>query len=200
MRHATNHLRLSRKVRDPVLAISSDGVKATATLRNDYLNRADIYIQEQLRLLGNQSIVERFLQGLLKPQTITAFSTDGFSVPEDFSFAVSCKDGTTQFDQVEGSQKYSLNSNPLYERSVFLVSGGKTYAYNRGKIVASGTGELLYIQSDQQTLTDVNPAIDSIWDSTLVDIAATFFWEDSGTMTSQDSEARRKLAVKAVLG
>lgn len=198
MRHQDNHLALGRKIRDPIATISSDGVKASALLRNDYLNKANLLIQEQLWLSNDERKIAKYLSGLIKTQTFT-FDSGGAVQATDISYPVNCKlDGITQLSYVDAVMKFTLDTNILYERNVFLIDGGKIYGY-RGRIISSGAGTLEYIQNDKQTLTDADLAINNIWDSQIVEIAATYFWQDAGTMTANDADIARKRAIGTVV-
>jgi len=96
-RHENNHLKLSRKIDDPVAAIATNGSEVTASLRNDYLNEANKYIQLSVLAMsgGNwvdrRDLVARYIPGLVTEATIT-WSSGSASLPSDYRYWLECRD------------------------------------------------------------------------------------------------------------
>lgn len=188
-RHQTNHLRFSRAIDDPVAAIATDGSEVSAALRNDYLNRANNFIQ--LTILGlthgewslRREMFMRYAPGLVTNQAITWASggtTVGASDPNGYCEWIEATDATAGLLTPHFSKPeldLNLNSNLP---NAFLIHGGKIYGYVSGVQKTSGSGTLFYVTSDIQTTSDATPNIDAKWDDTLVELAIMFYKQDKG--------------------
>jgi hypothetical protein len=184
------HLKLARVIADPVASATSDGLQATSALRTDYLNRASLDIQNFFRVgdkTPDRSLTIQALQGLVKVQSVTAFVNTGFSVATDFSFGLWVDTSTPvrlyytspdHFTRIQGDPvKNYENCCTVYGNKLYGISGSKTNA-----VLNAGTGSFYYISTDQRTQandsTDI--AIDSLWYTTLTDLAASYFFTDTG--------------------
>lgn len=205
----TLHLKLSRKIFDSVAAIQTDGVKVSAAQRSDYLNRANKFIQ--LFFMGydktpTKSITQDYLSGLVKANMFT-FSTDGTSLQSDVSFILSAEyyvDATHRYvlPWVEASASFEmLDKRKPYTKNAYLLLGGKIYGFYNNAWLAAGTGYYYYIATDQSAATDgaTDININSIWYDTLVDLAATYYFEDKGDLAFAEANKRRTELVLAVI-
>ena len=194
------HLKLSRKIFDPVAAAATDGVKVSSLLRTDYLNRANRFIQRLVWVTGKAG---DFLGGLITSVEIT-FSSSGVSVASDYSFPVALRKALSHpFVYRPPSQKAALDGNyDPNEKTVFTVMGGKVYAYENGAILTSGTGYFFYLKSDQRASSGDSEdiAIDSLWYDTLVDIASSYYFEDRGEVKFAEADKQRELWVLSIVG
>lgn len=189
--HDANHLRLSRIIDDPVTVASTDGNEVTSLLRNDYLNKANRFIQLTLLSLGGdhnrKDIVERFIPGLKKLQSFT-WASGGTALASDYQFWLECYDTTTPTILTWHPSKQELDTdvNPNIGNA-FTILAGSIYGYISGVQLTSGaTGRLYYIQNDQRASAadSADIAIDSMWFDPLVDLAASFYYEDKGEQSS----------------
>lgn len=199
------HLKLSRKIFDPVAAAATDGVKVSSDLRTDYLNRANRFIENQVILLDKSlGLAAQCLPGLLKTQSFT-WTSAGTSLSSDYVQWLSSEhvSGTTHTKLLfrDPSRKVELDSsyNP-FDKNVFTILGGKIYGYLNGSILTSGSGVLYYLASDQRAssgdTSDI--AIDEMWWDLIVDLAASFFNSDTGNLDKGNAE--RVSMVMSVLG
>lgn len=208
--HDNNHILLSRKLLKPVSAATSDNGAVTSGLRNDYLNKANTFIQRFFRTMEDKrpGISGEWLQGLFSTQSIAAFALGGVPVLVDYSYALSCRKFTptpvAELFYVDPI-KWIRASEPVttnFLSSVFTVLGGSVYALAVGSILITGTGALYYIKRDQMVsaanATDIG--IDSIWYDVVVDIAATFHFEDKGDFTFADAQAKRTQMILSLIG
>ena len=203
--HDNNHLLLSRKIGDAVAAAATDGV-VTSALRNDYLNRANKFIQQFFR---DRPDVDTYLQGLVGTEPIT-FSSSGNSIltdPTDYSYFLTCtKDGSALTGDIvlkyfEPSRKTAFDSkiNPNL-RDGFTVIGNLLYAYENGNMLTSGTGKLKYIRTDYMASAGAaaDIKIDAIWYDCLISLAAMYHELDKGQLdfaTVQKQMSEMVLAV-----
>lgn len=213
MAYATNfqtlHLKLSRKIQDPVSSIATDGQKVSAALRSDYLNRANKYLQ--LFFMGYdkdpvRTLTQKYLSGIVKAQSFT-FATAGTALASDFSFELACE------YYVSASSRYTLpwiepsaNFDMLEQRKPFTkdaytILGGRIYGYYNNALLTTGTGYYYYVATDQSSeadaATDIN--INAIWYDTLVDLAASYWFEDKGDLAFSEANKRRTELVLAVI-
>jgi hypothetical protein len=199
--HDANHLALARKIQDPVATASTDG-QYTSLYRNDLLNRANKMIQLVLRSLGKEAI-NRHLNGLRATQAIT-WTSGGVSLAVDYSYFIECqKDGTPPVVLTPYHSKMELDaaSNPTVPNA-FVIQGGKIYGYQNGVILNAGAGTLYYIKTDARaSANDTNDiAIDSLWYDSIVDIAASFYFEERGDLSSAKAQLQRFVIVKGAIG
>lgn len=208
MAHSDNHLALARLIYDPVASASTDGVQLTSAQRDTLLNKANLWVHEILLSLGNKENpgmgLEKFAPGLVKSQTISAWSSFGFALPTDYYVWLSAQqDGSpnVRLRFVEPSRKIDLdnNSNPN-EVAAFTIKGGKTYGYVDGSILNAGTGVLEYICTDQATNSASTIVIDSIWHDIIVSRAAALYFMEKGeieraTMIMQDVLSQVKFII-----
>lgn len=180
------HLKLARKVQDPVSAAVDDGKKLASALRTDYLNRANRFIQTVFMSLErdklDKPLTQKYLNGLIKTGAIIA---SGQALPSDFSFdaAATSSPGSIPLVWLPQPEFAFSVTNSMNARNIYTINGGLIYGYVGGAII-SGTnlGALIYVSSDQMTssgnATDI--LINSIWHDVMIDIAATFYFEDRG--------------------
>lgn len=206
--HDNNHILLSRKIGDPVASAGTNGNVVTSALRNDYLNRANKFIQMFFR---GRPDVEVWLQGLIGTGTVTAFSSSGFSISgiTDYSYFLTCtKDGATStkdvvLKYVEPSRKTALdNGLNLNNQDVFTVLGGKLYAYEKGAVLSSGAGKLKYIKTDYKASAAASSdiEIDALWFEPLVEIAALYHSLDKGELDFAAAYKAQRDIILAIVG
>ena len=202
------HLKLARKLVDPVAAAGTDGQEVTQALRTDYLNRANKFIQ-MLLWTNKPGLFETYLQGLIASSTIS-FSSSGAALPADYSYYVSLQQNSPvrKLKWFEPSRKIELDmavvsgaSNPFYS-NCFTILGNKIYAYQSGAILNTGTGTFYYIKNDQRANNgDTNDiSIDPIWYETLVDLAASYHYSDKKEISLQKASEDRATLVLGVIG
>lgn len=208
-RHTDNHLKLSRKIADAVLAAATDGKEVSSALRNDYLNRANSYIVNIVWKMDrkNSGLAGNYLSGLITSQNIT-FSTAGVDTNANYAYWLSCKkDGSSAkfdnvLDWVDPAKKplydagADLNNSNVYT----IADGGKLFAWSKGALISSGTGVFRYLKSDEVADSTGTIAINALWDNIIVAVAATFHWEDKKALTYKDAEALRQELVMRVIG
>jgi hypothetical protein len=202
------HLKLSRKLTDPVAAAATDGGEVSSALRTDYLNRANKFIQ-MLLWTTKPDLFETYLQGLIATSSIT-FASAGAALPSDFSYAITLQQDSPvrKLKWFEPSRKIELdmatvsaNSNPFFS-NCFTILGNKIYAYQAGTILSSGTGTFYYIKNDQRASSGDSSdiMIDAIWHETLVDLAASYHYSDKKEITLQKASEDRATLVLGVIG
>jgi hypothetical protein len=192
------HLKLSRKVYDPVASASTDGSELTSALRTDYLNRASKFIQSLL-WTTKRDFVELYLSGLVKTQAFT-FSSSGVAIASDFSFWLAAQKDSPirKLMWIEPSRKIELDMavNPSLT-NVFTILAGKIYAYQQGVVLSSGAGTLYYVQNDQRTqagdTSDIS--IDPLWYEVLIDLAASYHFSDKGKLDFEQASIQRTAMV-----
>ena len=198
------HLKLSRKILDPVAAAATDGGEVTQALRTDYLNRANKFIQMYM-WLNRRSLVDVYLQGLIKSQAIAAFQTAGVAVATDYSYWLTLKANSPAqiFEWMEPARTFILdmNANPNLA-NVFTIYGGKIFAYQSGAVLNTGAGTLFYIGNDQRASNGdtADIAIDPIWYEPIVDIAASYHFEDKGALDFAQANLKRASIILAAIG
>lgn len=190
--HDANHVRLSRIIDDPVTSAASDGNEITSLIRNDYLNKANRFIQFALLGMGEgygrrNFYVERFIPGLKKASSTITWASSGVtlsSIASDYQYWLEVYDTTTvgmhSWHPSKAELDGNLNSNVS---NAFTILAGSIYGYRSGTIISSGaTGTLYYIQNDQRASAadSADISIDSMWFDAVVDIAASFYYEDKG--------------------
>jgi len=195
-KHDLNHLKLSRKIFDSVGSAATDGV-VTSALRNDYLNRANTFVQLFFR---NRPDAENYLTGLVGVHTISDWSVA--ALPTDYSFHLrrATKNGTVDrrdiiLPFVEPSIiPMVINRESQDYKNCFTVRGTSLYGYEDFSLIASGTGELYYIRNDQRTSAGDSSdiLIDFMWHDALVDIAALYHFLDKGEIEFQKAEERMR--------
>lgn len=202
--HDANAAKLRRKVFD-----DSAGVEVTDALANDYLNRANRFIQIFLWNMDksdDKTLVQRKLSGLVNTQAIT-WSGAGAAVATDYAFPIFALyvDGSAAYHPLYYTEpSVYLKSIPNltdFKDNVFLIFGGKTYGYYQGSNLTSGTGAIYYIKNDQRaSLADSSDiAIDSIWYDVLVDLAATYHFEDKGQLSFAQAQEKRAQIVLSMV-
>ena len=199
------HLRLARKIFDyPSTAVPpGTGVKVSAALRTDYLNRANKQIQFMVWTAGKAKVNE-YLRGLVKTAPVTMASGSGI-LPVDFSFRLSFQKASgKRFDWVEPERKADLdiNANPN-QTSAYTILGNLIYAYEDGAAIADGDHVLYYIGSDQRSHADDDDdiAIDALWYEVLVDLAAAYHFEDRMEFEMANAQLSRvRIFTQSILG
>jgi hypothetical protein len=196
--HDLNHLRLSRKIADPVAAAATDGSEVSSALRNDYLNKASNFIQ--LYFKTNRLLAQLWIPGLIDSASVT-FSSSGASTPSDYSYWISLKRGTNSVGSFTyfPPDKKSFFDDQLGWNSIaagFTELGGKIYAYQDNIPITSGTGTLIYVKTDVRANAGdtADIAIDKIWHDIIVDIAATYHFEDK-TETTHAAQQEKRVAI-----
>ena len=202
------HVKLSRKLTDPVAAAATDGAEVTSALRTDYLNRANKFIQ-MLLWTNKPDLFETYLQGLIATSSVT-FASTGAALPSDFSYAITLQQDSPvrKLKWFEPSRKIELDmatvasaNNPFFS-NCYTILGNKIYAYQSGVILSSGTGTFYYIKNDQRASSGDSSdiAIDAIWYETLVDLAASYHYSDKKEITLQKASEDRATLVLGVIG
>ena len=203
------HLKLSRKIFDPVAAAATDGSEVTSALRTDYLNRANKFIQFFLYGFDKdptRKLTQKLLSGLVSTQSIT-FAVGGDAVASDFSYALSCYyyTGATSLTihplmEVRPDQFVPAFRN-AFIKDTFTIYGGSLYGMYNQSALTSGSGILYYIANDQRAssgdTSDI--AIDAIWYESLVDLAATYHFEDKGKLDFAAAQEKRTQLVLAII-
>jgi hypothetical protein len=182
------HLRLSRKIDDPVAAAATDGSEVTQALRTDLLNRANRVIQNRVLTMAagdwtqRRDVVMRYIPGLVTTQSIT-WASGSATLASDFSYWVECRDSTAGLMTYHPSKAEldgNLNSNI---DAAFAILGTSIYGYDNGSAIGNGaTGTLYYVKTDARASNgDTNDiTIDGIWFDMVVDIAALLYHEEKG--------------------
>ena len=202
------HVKLSRKLTDPVSVATADGGEVTSLLRTDYLNRANRFIQ-MLLWTSKPDQIETYLQGLIGASLVT-FTSTGVPLPADYSYYLSLQANgpTRKLKWFEPSRKIELDmattpsaNNPYYS-NCFTIMGNLIYAYQQGKMLTTGSGLLYYIKNDQRAgAADTDDIlIDPIWHETLIDLAASFHYGDKKESTLEKMNSDRASMVLGVLG
>lgn len=198
------HLQLSRKIQDPVSAAGTDGSVCTSALRTDYLNRANHFVQLVVWKQGRDA-VDKFLSGLVKSQAAFTWLSAGVAVASDYQQNLSCQlDGTTPvlLTWVPSSRKILLDNdqNRNLDRA-YTIFGGKVYGYSNYIALSSGTGTLYYMSNDTRASNGDSSdiAIDSLWYDTLVDLAASYFFDDRGNSDLAKTDLERTKIVLNIL-
>jgi len=200
------HLQLGRKIFDPVAAAVTNGVKVTSALRTDYLNRANRFIQNQTILIDkSMNLASQFLPGLVKVQSPT-WASVGTALASDYVHWISAEhvSGSTHTKLLfrDPSKKVELDSAfNNNDKNCFTILTSKIYAYYLGVQLVAGSGNLYYLASDQLASsgasTDIQ--IDSLWYDCLVDLAASYFFSDSGNVGFEKANLERVSMVMAML-
>ena len=202
------HLKLSRKLTDPVSVATADGGEVSSALRTDYLNRANRFIQ-MLLWTSKPDQIETYLQGLIGTAPVT-FSASGVALPADYSYYLSLQANSPvrKLKWFEPSRRTELDmattpsaNNPYYS-NCFTIMGNLIYAYQQGTILSSGSGTLYYIKNDQRLAANdtLDISIDPIWHETLIDLAASFHYGDKKESTLEKMNSDRASMVLGVLG
>ena len=200
------HVKLARKLFDPVATASTDGAKVSSLLRTDYLNRANRFIQTTLLLVDKSGkLIGQYLPGLVKTQTIT-WSSSGFTLPTDYTHWISCEHIPADHVKLlfrDPSRKIELDSGfNINDQNIFTIFGGKTYGYYNGSVLSGGTGTLYYLSSDQRSSAgdSADISIDSMWYDCLVDLAASFHFSDRGELSLEAGNIQRTKLVLQMIG
>jgi hypothetical protein len=196
------HMKLARKLFDPVATSATNGVKVTALLRTDYLNRANSFIQTTLLASiknGDYSVIGQWLAGLVKVQTPT-WASGGTTVATDYVHWISCVHSGTRLLWRDPSRKLELDNafNPS-DKNCFTIFGGKIYAYYNAAQLTTGTGSLYYLFNDTGA-TGAAILLDPVWHETLIDLAASFYFSDKGDLPFVQANTQRAAMVMSVLG
>lgn len=186
------HLRFSRSVEDPVGSASSAGNQFSVVQREDYINRAINFLTSMMYHVVGMNKAREVLQSMETTQAVT-FSSSGVAVASDYADMPTSliKSGSTSiFSYYTRKDELDNNVNPNIS-AAYVISGNKIYAYESGTILNSGSGTFYYIRKDAgvQGTTDINIS-SKYWDA-LVDIAATYAFEESGDMASAQARASR---------
>lgn len=193
----TIHLRLSRYLNDAVATASTDGSQFTSAQRSDYLNRASSYLQTSIYTIGGRDVARSILQSILKTQSFT-FSNAGVAVASDynnFPIALSKVSSTILYQYWERKEELDANVNPNIA-SAYTVENGKIYAYESGVILNAGTGNFKYLTNDAGVQGTTDIAISpNLWD-TIVDLAASFAFDEIGS--TQDAQTYLARAFQAM--
>lgn len=187
---------LSRKIFDPVAAVGTDGTEVTSALRTDYLNRANRFIQAALWSAG-KDVIQRVAPGLVKLLAASFHSTNGQDVPSDYVFPVSASidSPVTPLLWFDPSLKPVMdgNLNPNMQ-DAWTSWGGHFWAYVDGAGY-TGAGKVYYIQSDQVTVGGTDIALDSYLWECLLDIAASYHFQDKGELNQVQASVLRWTAI-----
>jgi len=85
-------------------------------------------------------------------------------------------------------------------QDAFVILGGSIYGYTGGSAIGDGgTGRLYYVQDDEQAVSDATPAIDAIWDDVLVNIAASFYFEEKGDLNGAQAFLQRHNLLQSMM-
>ena len=191
--HDANHVALSIRIQDPVSAAATDGAEVSSARRNVYLNKANKFIQLAIWQLGKEFIF-KYLSGLKKTQAINTWSSSGTTLATDYHYWIECQYDTGPVILTFHGSKMELdaNVNPNYGNA-FTIDAGKIYGYLAGTILNAGTGKLFYIQNDTraQAGDTADISIDALWYDPLIDIAASFHFEDKGEIQYAQANLQR---------
>ena len=176
------HLKLSRRIADPVAAAGTNGTECSSALRTDYLNRANRMNQQMVLAQGPEAI-SRLLPGLIATDT-TATSSGSRSLPSDYAFHVAFQKvsgARATFVPARAKADLDQNSNPNMDLAYTIV-GGTLYAYDGGVAIANGSHILYYMKTDQRASSgdSADISIDAWWWDTLLALAAHLFYADKG--------------------
>jgi hypothetical protein len=197
------HLKLARKIFDPVATAATDGQKVTSLLRTDYLNRANKQIQLMIWSAGHDKVND-YLQGLITLTVVDMLGGVG-DLPLDFSFRLAFqKTAGGRFEWVEPERWADIeNANNPNDTAVWTIIGSEIKAWENGAAITDGLHNFYYIKDDQRVLTtdDNDIAIDSLWHDVLVDLAASFHFEDRGEYQAALNQLSRvKSVVQSIIG
>jgi hypothetical protein len=126
-------------------------------------------------------------------------------LPADFSFRLSFQKASgKRFDWVEPERKADLdvNANPN-QTAAYTIIGSSVYAYENGAALADGDHTIYYVKSDQmaQANDTGDIAIDPLWYDVIVDLAASYHFEDRGEFELANAQlSRAKIYLQSILG
>ena len=200
------HVLLSRKIKDPIASGSelNDGVEISSTLRTDYLNRANKFIQLAVWQIGGNLFVSKYLSGLKKTQSFT-WATAGVTVASDYHYWLEA--------QEDGPPVIILTYHPsLLELDAFInpnladaftIDAGKTIiGFNAtARLNTPDTGKMFYIGNDTRAQAqDTNDiTIDPLWFDSVVEIAASFHLEEKDELQSAVAIITRWKIISTIL-
>lgn len=194
---ANLHLLFARRIQDPVSAATTDGGLVTSSERTDYLNKASreiVAIAMKARRLDT-------ISGLIATDST---STSGGSkvLPSDFAWKISLTTaGGLIGDYVTpGSDVATTLANPNSPIQ-WTIKNGSLYIYDGGSAILDAEHVLTYVKDDQQTVTTGDVGIDDHWFEPMVDLAASYFYADSGErQKAVDTLQRAMVQIQSILG
>lgn len=180
------HIKLMALLDDNVTAGGDNGLTAatnggifTAQVRNNAFNEAYAWIvQEAMKRFGIEGAANA-VQGAVKTQAISAFSSSGVTLNKDFIAPIRLVKSDNSVFQYMRKYQFDSDTNPYIDNG-FTVENGLIYAYQRTAgvmtILNTGAGTLYYLKADRKSITTgadvaVNTAPDTTLDYAFMDSA-----------------------------
>lgn len=193
------HVELARKIQDPVATSATAGQEVSVALRTDYLNKANKFISLAVWESGGKNFISKFLSGLKATHSLT-FLTAGVSLNADYHYFLEAQADTGPTILTFHPSKMELDAlaNPNLANA-FTIDGGKIYGYDSsGLLNTPDTGKLFYVKTDVGAVSGtIN--IDPIWFDSMIEIAASFHFEDKGELEMAQAIVGRWKIISTIL-